>query len=68
MLSLMRSTRLISYGYFGGFEPGVGSDTGLGIGRKYTLAYSVVPHTGDWRDAAPGGPARSSTIHWLPGP
>jgi alpha-mannosidase len=53
MLSLMRSTRLISYGYIGGFEPGVGSDTALGIGRRYTLEYALVPHTGDWRGAAP---------------
>jgi alpha-mannosidase len=53
MLSLMRSTRLISYGFIGGFEPGVGSDTALGIGRKYSLQYALLPHTGDWRAAAP---------------
>jgi alpha-mannosidase len=53
MLSLMRSARLISYGFSGGYEPGVGSDTGLGIGGKYTLNYAIVPHTGDWRSAAP---------------
>lgn len=53
MLSLMRSARLISYGFIGGYEPGVGSDTGLGVGRKYTLDYALVPHTGDWRAAAP---------------
>jgi len=53
MLSLMRSSRLISYGFSGGYEPGVGSDTGLGIGGKYTLNYAVVPHAGDWRAAAP---------------
>ncbi len=53
MLSLMRSARLISYGFVGGYEPGVGSDTGLGIGRKYTLDYALVPHTGDWRAALP---------------
>jgi alpha-mannosidase len=53
MLSLMRSTRLISYGFIGGYEPGVGSDTGLGIGKKYMLNYSVIPHNGDWRSARP---------------
>jgi alpha-mannosidase len=53
MLSLMRSARLISYGFIGGYEPGVGSDTGLGIGGKYTLNYAVVPHAGDWRSASP---------------
>jgi alpha-mannosidase len=31
----------------------VGSDTGLGIGGKYTLNYAVVPHGGDWRSASP---------------
>ena len=51
MLSLMRSARLISYGFIGGLEPGVGSDTGLGIGRKYTLEYAIEPHSGDWRAA-----------------
>lgn len=53
MLSLMRSARLISYGFIGGYEPGVGSDTGLGVGKKYTLNYSVIPHNGDWRSARP---------------
>ncbi len=53
LLSLMRSARLISYGFVGGYEPGVGSDTGLGIGRKYTLNYALVPHTGEWRAAKP---------------
>jgi alpha-mannosidase len=53
MLSLMRSARLISYGFIGGYEPGVGSDTGLGIGGKYTLNYAVVPHSGDWRSTTP---------------
>lgn len=51
MLSLMRSARLISYGYIGGLEPGVGSDSGLGIGHKYSLHYALLPHTGDWRSA-----------------
>jgi alpha-mannosidase len=51
MLSLMRSARLISYGFIGGYEPGVGSDTGLGVGKKYTLNYAVIPHSGDWRSA-----------------
>jgi alpha-mannosidase len=52
MLSAMRSARLISYGYIGGYEPGVGSDSGLGIGKRYTLEYALVPHAGDWRAAA----------------
>ena len=53
LLSLMRSARLISYGFIGGYEPGIGSDTGLGIGNKYTLNYAVIPHAGDWKSGAP---------------
>ena len=53
MLSLMRSARLISYGFIGGYEPGVGSDTGLGVGKTYTLNYALVPHKGDWKSAKP---------------
>ena len=53
MLSLMRSARLISYGFIGGYEPGVGSDTGLGIGQKFDLNYAIAPHSGDWRSAEP---------------
>jgi len=53
VLSLMRSARLISYGFIGGYELGVGSDTGLGIGSKYTLHCAIMPHMGDWRTATP---------------
>jgi alpha-mannosidase len=53
MLSLLRSSRLISYGYIGGYEPGVGSDSGLGIGKKFVLNYALVPHTGGWRETKP---------------
>ncbi|MEO8661898.1 MAG: glycoside hydrolase family 38 C-terminal domain-containing protein [Bryobacteraceae bacterium] len=53
MLSLMRSTKLISYGYIGGFEPGVGSDSALGLGRRYTLDYAMLPHSGGWQEAMP---------------
>jgi len=50
MLSLMRSTRIQSYGIGGGFE-GQSSDSGLELGKELTLHYSLVPHTGDWRQA-----------------
>ncbi|MCE5306552.1 MAG: glycosyl hydrolase-related protein [Acidobacteriales bacterium] len=52
LLSLMRSARLISYGYSGGYEPGVSSDSGLEVGKRLAFDYALVPHTGDWRDAA----------------
>jgi alpha-mannosidase len=50
MLSLLRSTRIQSYGIGGGFE-GQGSDSGLELGKELTFHYAVVPHTGDWRTA-----------------
>lgn len=52
MLSLARSTNLAAYPLIGGNEAGVGSDTGLGIGGKYTLEYALIPHTGDWRSSS----------------
>jgi alpha-mannosidase len=51
MISLMRSAKLISYGYIGGYEPGVGSDSGLAVGKQFTFEYAAVPHAGDWRTA-----------------
>ena len=50
MLSLMRSTRIQSYGIGGGFE-GQSSDSGLELGKELTFYYSLVPHVGDWRQA-----------------
>jgi alpha-mannosidase len=51
LLSLMRSARLISYGFSGGYEPGVSSDSGLEMGKRLAFDYALVPHIGDWRDA-----------------
>jgi alpha-mannosidase len=51
LLSLMRSARLISYGFSGGYEPGVSSDSGLEAGKRLSFDYALVPHSGDWRDA-----------------
>jgi alpha-mannosidase len=50
MLSLMRSSRIQSYGIGGGFE-GQGSDSGLELGKELTFQYALVPHASDWRDA-----------------
>jgi len=52
MLSLMRSARITAYPFFGGYEPGVSSDLGLELGKQMTFDYSLMPHAGDWRDAA----------------
>ncbi len=51
MLSLLRSAAITAYGFGGGYEPGVSSDSGLEMGRTLTLQYALVPHAGDWRDA-----------------
>jgi len=52
MLSLLRSARITAYPFIGGFEPGVSSDLGLELGVERTFDYALVPHAGDWRDAA----------------
>lgn len=52
MLSLLRSTRIVSYGYGGGYEPGMGSDSGLELGKQLVFDYALLPHAGDWRQAA----------------
>jgi alpha-mannosidase len=52
MLSLMRSTSIVAYGFGGGYEPGMSSDTGYELGKKLGFDYALVPHAGDWRDAS----------------
>ena len=54
MVSLLRSTRIQSYGIGGGFE-GQSSDSGFELGRELTFQYAIAPHPGDWRD---GGATR----------
>jgi alpha-mannosidase len=51
MLSLMRSTRIVAYGFGGGYEPGMSSDSGFELGKEIAFDYALVPHTGDWRQA-----------------
>jgi alpha-mannosidase len=50
MLSLMRSTRIVAYGFGGGYEPGMGSDSGFELGRELEFDYALFPHDGDWRE------------------
>lgn len=52
MLSLMRSARISAYPFVGGYEAGVSSDLGLELGKQLTFDYSLLPHAGDWHDAA----------------
>jgi len=51
LLSLLRSTRIVAYGFGGGYEPGMTSDTGLELGKCLCFDYALVPHRGDWQDA-----------------
>jgi alpha-mannosidase len=51
MVSLLRAHTLGAYGFGGGFEPGMSSDTGFQLGQERTMRYALVPHAGDWRDA-----------------
>jgi alpha-mannosidase len=51
MLSLMRSTRIRSYGEDGSYERGMTSDTGLELGKELAFEYALLPHQGDWRAA-----------------
>jgi alpha-mannosidase len=52
LLSLLRSTRIVAYGFGGGYEPGMTSDTGFELGVERVFDYALVPHAGDWRSAA----------------
>ena len=49
--TLMRSARINSYVFHGGYEPGVSSDTGLELGKRLSFQYALMPHAGDWRAA-----------------
>ena len=51
LLSLLRSTRIVAYGFGGGYGPGMSSDTGLELGQERVFGYALVPHQGDWRAA-----------------
>jgi alpha-mannosidase len=51
MLSLLRSTQIVAYGFGGGYEPGMSSDSGFELGKPRVFDYAIVPHQGDWREA-----------------
>lgn len=51
MISLLRSHNLGAYGFGGGYEPGMSSESGFQLGRERTMRYAIVPHAGDWREA-----------------
>jgi len=47
----MRATCITSYGFGGGYEPGMSSDTGYQIGKHLNFRYAIMPHNGTWQDA-----------------
>jgi len=51
MISLLRSTCIVAYGFGGGYEPGMSSDTGFELGKEPAFDYALVPHAG-WCDKA----------------
>jgi alpha-mannosidase len=51
MVSLLRAHTLGAYGFGGGYEPGMSSDSGYQLGQERTMQYALVPHAGDWREA-----------------
>ncbi len=51
MVSLLRSHTLGAYGFGGGYEPGMSSESGLQLDQERTMRYALVPHAGDWRAA-----------------
>ena len=51
MISLLRAHTLGAYGFGGGYEPGMSSDTGFQLGQERIVRYALVPHAGDWREA-----------------
>ncbi len=51
LVSLLRAHTLGAYGFGGGYEPGMSSETGFQLGKERTMRYSLVPHEGDWRTA-----------------
>lgn len=52
MLSLLRSHTIGGYGFGGGFEPGMTSESGYELNRKLTFHYALVPHGREWRGEA----------------
>ncbi|MHB9034688.1 MAG: alpha-mannosidase [Anaerolineae bacterium] len=51
MLSVLRASQLVAYGFGGGYEPGVGSTSGQELGKTLAFDYALVPHLGTWREA-----------------
>ena len=63
LVSLLRAHTLGAYGFGGGYEPGMSSDTGFQLGQERTMRYALVPHDGRLaRCAASSATAGNSII------
>lgn len=51
ILSLLRSTCIVAYGFGGGYEPGMSSDSGFEEGKELSFDYALLPHAGSWSQA-----------------
>jgi alpha-mannosidase len=51
MLSLLRAHTLGAYGFGGGYEPGMSSDSGFQLGKERTMRYALVPHSHGWAES-----------------
>ena len=51
LLSLLRSATIGGYGFGGGYEPGMGSDSGLELDKQFAFDYALVPHSSSWSEA-----------------
>jgi alpha-mannosidase len=51
MISLLRSHNLGAYGFGGGYEPGMSSESGFELNQRRVLEYALLPHAGGWREA-----------------
>ncbi|NLV73345.1 MAG: hypothetical protein GXY52_01475 [Chloroflexi bacterium] len=60
MLSLLRASQLVAYGFSGGYEPGVGSASGQDL-KTIGFHYALLPHAGDWRTA--GSPQQGQALN-----
>ncbi len=52
MVSLLRSHTIGGYGFGGGFEPGMTSESGYELNKPLHFRYSLVTHGSEWRSAA----------------
>jgi len=51
MVSLLRAHTLGAYGFGGGYEPGMSSDSGFQLGKERTMRLALIPHSGGWSEA-----------------